>query len=57
MVITKRIQFDRKTGKTKTDSYDFIEKEPFIEPKGVNFDKLKEVLKSKGIIANFSEIE
>jgi hypothetical protein len=55
---TKRILTDCKTGKQKIEEYEFIEQpEPEPPKKGIDQEKLKEVLKSKGIINNYREVE
>ena len=55
---TKRIITDCKTGKQEIEEYEFIaQPAPAPSKKGINPEKLKEVLKSKGIINDYEEVE
>lgn len=53
----KRLTIDVKTGKQTESEIDFTTRAPSVIPNGINMDKLKTVLKNKGIIADFSEVE
>ena len=60
MVKVKVLKFNAKTKKEEITEEDITEplntpSEPI--PKGLNFEKLKQVLKQKGIINDFSEVE
>jgi len=57
MVKARRIVYDVKTGKKKIEEFEYIPPPSIPIPKGLNIEKLKEVLLKKKIIADKSEIE
>ena len=57
MVQAKRIKVDCKTGKQTEEFYEHTQTDDYVEPKGLNFNKLKQVLKDKGVIDDFLEVE
>jgi len=56
-VESNRIVVDCKTGKQTTETYMMVEGEPYVEPKGLDLDKLKQLLVDKELIADKSEVE
>jgi len=54
---TKQIVVNCKTGKQRIKTVVLKEYLPYVEPKGVNLEKLKQLLLDKKIISDPSEIE
>lgn len=50
-------EYNVKTGESKTEEFEHTPEPTRPEKKGLNFDKLKKVLKKKGIITNETEVE
>ena len=53
----KKIIFDVKTGKKTVEEIEANFTPAPDEPKGLDLQKVKQVLLNKGIITNFSEVE
>lgn len=58
MVTAKRIVVDTKTGKQTYEDFEFLQKaETSDPPKGVDLEKLKDILLNNGLITDKKEVE
>jgi hypothetical protein len=57
MVLTTVLKIDVKTGKEEYVLLDIKAEPAKVEPKGLDFEKLKRVLKEQNIILDFKEVE
>lgn len=57
IIKAKRVIIDVKTGKVKEEEFDFVPTPQTSLLKGLDLEKLKEVLVKKGIITDKEEVE